>query len=167
MVSHDVMTPLVYLYSHPCMSSCTTGEHLLEGALCDLITKTVQVLIRLRYYRQVCNCGIDTVCCGDSLLSKLYAGCRLKAEGNPILLSIPPLFRHSRDRRDWEGFIRLEGGISWVLKEDEVKTKLILKSSSCLELPLKRKKIWNFIRGRFFRFLGSRQLSIHSAPWYN
>ena len=38
----------------------------------------------------------------------------------------------------FEGFKRLECDISWVQNEDEVKTKVFLKSSSRLHLPFKR-----------------------------
>ena len=44
---------------------------------------------------------------------------------------------------NFEVFIRLEGGISWVrtANDDEVKTKVILKSSSLLELLLKKTNV--------------------------
>ena len=38
----------------------------------------------------------------------------------------------------FEGFTRLECDISWVQNEDEVKTKVFLKSSNRLHLPFKR-----------------------------
>ena len=84
------------------MSSCTKGSGNWEGALCG---------IYISY-------AVGTLFC---LLKSFTLDHILKAESNPKLQHVPPFqyrrFRHSQDRRDWEGFIRLEGGISRVHKE--------------------------------------------------
>jgi hypothetical protein len=78
---------------------------------------------------------------GSCKVRKLFDKKREEIIFDPWLLgNLPwkPVFRPIFG--GFEGFSRLECGLSWVQNEAEVKTKLILKSLSCLHLSFKRYK---------------------------
>ena len=96
---------------------------------------------------------------GSCKVRKLFDKKREEIIFDPWLLgNLPwkPVFRPIFG--DFEGFSRLECGLSWVQNEAEVKTKLILKSLSCLHLSFKR-------NGPPGKALGVPPMPPSSPPW--